>query len=163
MINKIYKGIRLALSTSVPALKRVLWSNGEYDDQDQNEAWETPSAYIEFEDVYPKSNTNGIQSASVAFAVVLHTSDLKNPDSDSHLEHLDLMQDIYKALQGLSIKEGDQTVCNAIERTGIKTDHAQTQGTITRQSFKTFAFDYAAQPTRTLVMATPQIDVSYGS
>lgn len=160
-----YKLLKNRLSTEIPALKEVAWELGQGTREAKGSLKTSPTVTIRFLPTDMKSLGNGIQEGTVNAEIKLLTDCLYDDDKrvedtdEEALNHLDLVDEIHKAISGysgmlshhadyaeLAGTENDVRIFNTADRIGINTDQSMGSIMVTVQTFKMYTKDYSGNP-----------------
>lgn len=147
MLKEIYIAVRDRLKT-ITSLKEVTWYTQQDVYSNKNEMYAIPVCYIEFDTIVFNSLPNKMQMAQRQFQFKVRTvSESYEDTEDAVLGHLELVQEVYLALQGYAHAVGDKQILNSVRRVSLKTDHQLSNLLVTEQTFECIAFDESAMPT----------------
>jgi hypothetical protein len=168
MLKHVYLLLKQRLE-EIGELKEVDWYTGQYSQDGEQTMYVPDAAYIEFDPLSFDQLGKRTQSADLSFSVHFVQDcvlDGERRMTDATLNHLGLVQDIYKKLShweamlsGLSEfaalldTPGDIKVINSIVRTRLSPDHSLKNLLVTVQSFRFPYKDLSATPEYQQVLA----------
>lgn len=179
-MKHIYQAIKKRLQDNIEALQEVEWYMRQYQQTGENTMYVTPAAYIEFRPISFESYRDGIQQANIEVVVHAVSESVYDNDTrftDASINHLGLVDDIFKTLHGwgaqlsdvpdidLEDDEADPTILNSMTRTQYIADHGFSDLIVTRQTFSAVAFIYIdrseiSHNLSSIVLSSPPITVN---
>lgn len=161
MLREYYLLIKQQLGT-ITGLKQVDWYTGQFDQNGDQAQIVDCAAFIEFDPIDMLQKGGRVQEATVVFTVYLVNHVLIEGDArytDPTINHLGLMNDIYKKLTHYSARlselpafasvagtEQDIVVVNSLVRTNITTIQELSNLLVTQQVFQGTWIDQSAHP-----------------
>jgi hypothetical protein len=164
----IYQAIKKLLQT-VTDLEEVEWFTGQYDQNGEDSTAVACAAYIEFSPINWIQLGGGVQSANFDTTIHVVSEDLGRGDSRIE-QHLELVKEVYLALQQKSVKLSDlllsppaidAIIINSMVRKSTTTNHTLTNLQSTTMTFNTYGFDVSAVPDLQSLLATLSLTTQY--
>jgi len=168
MLKVIYQHLKSHLAT-ITDVEAVDYYLGQDEQDDAGSVlYTTPSLFIEFLEVPWMQLGKQVQRATLNFIIHTVTDSIYDDEDrilDPAFDHLALVNEVYKKLQGHRYKDGDFVIMETIERVSTTPDHSLNVIIKTSQEFRCTIFDYEAYPiTQTTqidtITITPTIDVT---
>lgn len=152
MRKKIYQAIAERLRGKVPDVKYISLWNRNTEQLSKQMAFRMPAVFVEFEPVTWSQYTQGVRSADVRVRLHIVTETLATPEyggryQDKALAHLELIENISAAIQGLA---GDGF--NGFMLVESVTDHNHTQVEDNEECYITRFTDNSARRPQTVAV-----------
>lgn len=157
LLKAIYQVLKAHLA-NVPNVEDVDWYLGQYSQDDSGSIlYATPSLYIEFRPIDWKTLPNKVQRGVLSFIVHTVTDSVYDDDErflDSQFDHLQLVDNVFAALEGKRFSNSGKTILETIVRRSVTPDHNLEGIIVTTQEFQSVVFNYEARPQKQVIQIT---------
>ncbi len=180
MFTYSFEALKARLSSKVPELREIDWYMNQDDTKDKNAALRvSPALYLEFNPVTTQDLGRNIQQAECEFNLILLTDCVfdtgsKRLKKDNAKDHMQIFDNVYKAMTGYSAKlsvipafaallntSDDQRLFNSISRIAITPPHNPRKALMKSiQRFKCMMWDHAALPQYNPPVTPPQLQIT---
>lgn len=172
MIKEHYSAIKRRLTTQVPALKIVDWFMQQYTEKEGEPwLWQTPAAFIEFQELEWETLRGGLQRAEMNFAIHLVTESFGDSDAKLYdayaVDHFALAATIHQKMMNfrallsylpeyaaLANTVNDAVLIESLVRDSTIPIHQMSNLMVSVHVYKGMVYDYGGVANWATVMAT---------